>query len=97
MAARSKAYVCGRSLAEIIGSNPTGCMDVCCECCVLSDRGLCDVLITRPEESYRLCCIVGCDLETSCMRRPWPALGRRAPRKKKGNQFIYKLAGRTVL
>ena len=29
-------------------------MDVCCECCVLSDRGLCYKLITRPEESYRL-------------------------------------------
>jgi len=29
-------------------------MFVCCECCVLSGRGLCDELITRPEESYRL-------------------------------------------
>jgi len=37
-------------------------MDVCCECCVLSGRGLCDELITRPEESYRLWCVV-CDLE----------------------------------
>jgi len=27
---------------------------VCCECCVLSGRGLCDELITRPEEAYRL-------------------------------------------
>jgi len=27
---------------------------VCCECCVLPGRGLCDGLITRPEESYRL-------------------------------------------
>jgi len=27
---------------------------VCCECCVLSGRGLCDGLITRPGESYRL-------------------------------------------
>ena len=27
-------------------------MSVCCECCVLSGRGLCDGLITRPEESY---------------------------------------------
>ena len=26
----------------------------CCECRVLSGRGLCDELITRPEESYRL-------------------------------------------
>jgi hypothetical protein len=29
-------------------------MFVCCECCVLSGRGLCVGLITRPEESYRL-------------------------------------------
>ena len=39
-------------------------MFVCCECCVLSGRGLCDELITRPEESYRLWCVVVCDLET---------------------------------
>jgi len=32
---------------------------------VLSGRGLCDELITRTEESYRLCCVVVCDLETS--------------------------------
>jgi hypothetical protein len=29
-------------------------MFVCCECFVLSGRGLCDGLITRPEESYPL-------------------------------------------
>jgi hypothetical protein len=52
-------------------------MFVCCECCVLSGRGLCNELITRPEESYRMWCVV-CDLETSSMRRPWPALGRSA-------------------
>ena len=34
-------------------------------CRVLSGRGLCDELIPRPEESYRLWCIVVCDLETS--------------------------------
>ena len=54
VAARSKASVCGRSPTEIVGSNPTGGMDVCCECCVFSGRGLCDELITRPEESYLL-------------------------------------------
>jgi hypothetical protein len=32
---------------------------------VLSGRGLCDELITRPEESYRLWRVVVCDLETS--------------------------------
>ena len=38
-------------------------MSVCCEYCVLSGRGLCDELITRPEESYRLWCVVVCVLE----------------------------------
>ena len=50
-------------------------MDICCERCVLSGRGLCDGLITRPEKSYRLWCVVVCDLETSWMRRPWPTAG----------------------
>ena len=44
---------------------------VCCECRVLSGRGLCDELITRPEESYRLWCVVVCDLETSRMGAPY--------------------------
>jgi hypothetical protein len=57
-------------------------MFVCCECCVLSGRGLWDELITRPEESYRLWCVVVCDLETSRMRWPWPALGRSTTDKK---------------
>ena len=38
---------------------------VCCQV------GLCDELITRPEESYRLCCVVVCDLETSRMGAPY--------------------------
>jgi len=29
VAARSKAKVCGRWAAEIVGSNPTGSMDIC--------------------------------------------------------------------
>src|SRR5215475_12970690 len=44
---------------------------VCCEYRVLSGRGLGDELITRPEESYRLCCVVVCDLETSRMGAPY--------------------------
>ena len=50
-------------------------MSVCCECCVLSGRGLCNELITCSEESYRLWCVVVCDLETSWMRRSWPTGG----------------------
>ena len=56
-----------------------------CLFCVLSGRGLCDKLITRPEESYRLWCVVVCDLEISRMRRPWPALGRSTT----GKKYIY--------
>jgi len=37
----------------------------------LSGRGLCDELITRPEEPYRLCCVVVCDLETSRIGAPY--------------------------
>jgi len=38
---------------------------------VLSGRGLCDELITRPEESYRLWCVVVCDLQTSRIGAPY--------------------------
>jgi len=38
---------------------------------VLSGRGLCDELITRPEESYRLWRVVVCDLETSRIGTPY--------------------------
>ena len=70
--------VATRLLRSWVRIPPGAWMFVCCECCVLSGRGLCDELITRPEKSYRLRCVVVCDLETSRMRRPWPALGRSA-------------------
>ena len=38
---------------------------------MLSGRGLCDELITRREESYRLWCVVLCNLETSRMGAPY--------------------------
>ena len=38
---------------------------------MLSGRGLGDELITRPEDSYRLRCVVVCDLETSRMGAPY--------------------------
>jgi hypothetical protein len=41
----------------------------------LSGRDLCDGPIPRPEETYRLWCVIVCDLETSRLRRPWAALG----------------------
>ena len=71
-----------RLLRSWVRIPPGAWMFVCCECCVLLGRGLCDELTTRPEESYRLWCVV-CDLETSRIRRLWPALGRSATAKKK--------------
>jgi hypothetical protein len=70
-----------RMLRSLVRIPPGTWMFVCCERCVLSGRDLCDELITRPEESYRLCCVIVCDLENSRMRRPWPALGRSATKK----------------
>jgi hypothetical protein len=44
-------------------------MSVSCKCCVLSGRGLCDGLVPRPEESYRVCCVSNvCYHETSTKR-----------------------------
>ena len=63
-------------------------MFVCCECCVLSGRGLCDGLITRPEESNRLWYVVVCDLENSRMRTPWPAVGLQEPQQEEADSLL---------
>ena len=51
----------GSAAARLLGLwvriPPGASMPVSCECCVLSGRGLCVGLITRPEESYRLWCV----------------------------------------
>ena len=52
-------------------------------CCVLSGRGLCDELITRPEESYRLWCVVVCDLENLENEEAMTGVGSQRHRKKK--------------
>ena len=54
-------------------------MFVFCECCVLSGRGLCDKLITRPEESYRLWCVVLCDLENLKNEEAMTRIGSQRP------------------
>jgi hypothetical protein len=66
---------------------PGAWMSVFWECCVWSRRGLCDELITRPEEFSRLWCVIVCDLETSWMRRPWP-FGGCCPKNKLTNKFL---------
>ena len=63
--------VAARLLRSWVRIPPGAWIFVCCECRVLSGRGLCDELITRPEDSCRLCCVVVCDLETSRMGAPY--------------------------
>ena len=60
-----------RLLRSWVRISPGAWIFVCCECRVVSGRGLCDELITRPEQSYRLCCVVVCDLETSRVGAPY--------------------------
>jgi hypothetical protein len=51
---------CASAAARLLGLRvripPGAWMSVSCECCVLSGRGLCVGLITRPEEYYREWC-----------------------------------------
>ena len=72
--ARSKGLVWSRPLASTVGANPTVCMSVSCRCCVLSGRGLCVELFTRPQESCE-CGVSECDREASIMRKTSPTRG----------------------
>jgi hypothetical protein len=78
LAAHSKARVCGRSLGGIVDSNPAEGTDICCECCVLSGRGICVGLITSPVDG---CVVSECNREAAVMRRPWPTRGFSAMEK----------------
>jgi hypothetical protein len=49
---------------------------------VLSGRGLCDEQITRPEESYRLWCIVVCVLENLKNEEAMTHVGSQRYKKK---------------
>jgi len=46
-----------RLLWLLVQIPPGTWMSLYCECCVLSGRGLCERLITSPEESYRMLCV----------------------------------------
>ena len=60
---------------------------------MLSGKGLCDELITRPEESHRLWCFVVCDLETSQVSRSWPNGDCCAKNKNKNPKIVVRLQG----
>ena len=70
VAARSKAWVCGRSLAGSVGSNTAGCMHVCPYVSI----ACCQVEVSEKGRSLVQRCPTHCnvserDLEASTMRR----------------------------
>ena len=58
-------------------------VSVSCEFCLLSDRGTCVGVITRPEESCWVWCVSECGRETSIVGGPGPLWGPVAPWKKR--------------
>jgi hypothetical protein len=76
----------GSSAARLLGLRvrvpPGAWIYVCCECSVLSGRGICDELITRPEESYRVWCVWVWS-RSPARRGHEPQSDRTATRKKK--------------
>ena len=72
VAARSKAWVRGPSLAGIGGSNPASSMDVCLLCVLCCQRSLkTGRSLTQKNATERG--VSECDLETSTMRRLRPS------------------------
>ena len=80
---------CGAAAARLlrlwVRILPGAWIFVCCECCVLSGRGLCDELMTRPEESYQQWCVVVCDLEKPHERGGHSPHWVAVPQKKKNS------------
>ena len=84
-----KEWVCGRSLAGIVGSNPAeGRMFFSCECCVLSYRGLCVGLIARTEDSYGVWFVHRVWTGSSVRGRHDPRSGRSVTEKKNERRGI---------
>jgi hypothetical protein len=85
VAARSRAWVCGRSLAGMVVSKPAGRMDVCvlyvcvhvCVCVYVCVCVFCQVQVSASgwslvQRTPTECGVSECDCVASIMRRPWP-------------------------
>jgi len=75
-----------RLLRSWVRIPPWAWMFFCCDFCVLSGRGLCDELITCLEESYRLWCVVVCDLDNLVNEEAMTRVGSQRHRKKNKEQ-----------
>ena len=84
VAARSKAWVYGRSPAEIVGSNPTGghgCLSVAnVLCCQVEVSATSWSLVQRSPTN---CGASLCVIQTSWIIKPWPIGGYRTKNKQR--------------
>ena len=69
---QSKAWVCGRSLAGIAGSNPARGMDVCLFVVVCFHVDVSATGRSLVQRSLNECVVSECGHETSIIRRPRP-------------------------
>jgi hypothetical protein len=67
----SKAWIYGRSLAGIVGSNPAGSIDFFLLWVLCASALVCSLIQRSPAE----CGVSECDRKTSIMRRPWSTRG----------------------
>jgi hypothetical protein len=70
VAVGSKAWVCGRSLAGIVCSNPADSIPVSCECFVLSEVSAISWTLVRSSPTK--CGVSECDRDFLVMSKPWP-------------------------
>ena len=85
VSARSKAWVCSRLRAGIVGSNPAGNVDVCLlnvVCYQVEVSATVRLLVQRSPTKFG---VSECDREASTVRRPWPtgsccAMGEKVQR-----------------
>jgi hypothetical protein len=76
-----------RLLGLLVRILPGEWISVSCECSLLSGRGLCDGLITRPEESYRVWCVLSViRCNNNPLHPPWVVRKRSRIRKKERNK-----------
>jgi len=86
---RAESKSISRIISLLARIPPRKWMDVSCECCVLSGRGLCIRPITRPRRFLRTVLCLEFDLE-ALMRRPWPRPIRAVKPWKKNYRSIIK-------
>ena len=84
-------FVAARILSLLVRIPQRTWMSVCCGCCLLSGRGLCDELIISSEEYFRLRCVFVLSIN-SWIRRPWPTRGSVASKTNKQTNFLCNLS-----